>query len=221
MLIRQLFHIKQVGPVFKYIEKFVIIVDHLAAYESQTDPLYYTLKFIDGLRDDIKFVVVIQRPSYLDTAYVLVEMQDEVTEPLGRNEFRRPDYPFAVKNSFKQAHILPAPPSAMKIISPPQAERKQADVGKSRNVEDKMVALKLIADQGVSVKNVLRSMLGVTGVLLLSSCMSSKKCGNCFNCKKMMRIKDQFSLAHQGKKKCCMSICFSLLRLQLVEKALK
>jgi hypothetical protein len=31
-----------------------------------SDPLYYTLKFVDGLRDEVKAVVMLQRPSDLD-----------------------------------------------------------------------------------------------------------------------------------------------------------
>jgi hypothetical protein len=45
-------------------------VDQLAAYESTDNPLYYAMRFVDGLRDDIKLMVVIQRPT-LDTACAL------------------------------------------------------------------------------------------------------------------------------------------------------
>jgi hypothetical protein len=53
-LIRQLFHIRQSGSVTEYVDLFSSFVDHLAAYESQADPLYYIMHFVDGLRDDIK-----------------------------------------------------------------------------------------------------------------------------------------------------------------------
>lgn len=46
-------------------------------YEHTTDPLYYTLRFIDGLCDDIKFVIVVQRPSDLDTVCALALLQEE------------------------------------------------------------------------------------------------------------------------------------------------
>jgi hypothetical protein len=81
LLIRQLFHIKQVGSVADYIEKFASLMDQLATYESSTDPLHYTMKFIDGLCDDLKASVLIQRPSDLDTAYVLAQLQEEVSFP--------------------------------------------------------------------------------------------------------------------------------------------
>jgi hypothetical protein len=62
VLIRQLFHIKQIGYVAEYVEQFAQLVDQLSAYTSSTDPLYYTLQFIDGLRDDIKPIILVQRP---------------------------------------------------------------------------------------------------------------------------------------------------------------
>ena len=42
LLIRQLFHIKQLSTVTEYIERFYGLVDQLAAYESKFDQLYYT-----------------------------------------------------------------------------------------------------------------------------------------------------------------------------------
>ena len=59
ILIRQLFHIKQVGSVSEYIEQFSKLVDQLNAYESVTDSCYYTMRFIDGLKDEIKSVVLV------------------------------------------------------------------------------------------------------------------------------------------------------------------
>jgi hypothetical protein len=70
-LIRQLFHIRQNGSVSEYVEQFTTLVDELAAYESRTDPLYYTMRFIDGLKHDIKYVIMVQRPTYLDPACAL------------------------------------------------------------------------------------------------------------------------------------------------------
>lgn len=49
ILVRQLFHIKQTGSVTDYVEEFAELVDQLSAYTSTTDPLYYTLTFIDEL----------------------------------------------------------------------------------------------------------------------------------------------------------------------------
>lgn len=52
-------------------ERFSILVDHLFAYEANADPLYYMMRFIDGLRDDVKVVIMVQRPSTLDIVCAL------------------------------------------------------------------------------------------------------------------------------------------------------
>jgi hypothetical protein len=59
LLVRQLFHIKQTSTIEDYIERFAGLVDLLAAYESKPDPLHYTMRFIDGLREDLRAVVLI------------------------------------------------------------------------------------------------------------------------------------------------------------------
>jgi hypothetical protein len=76
-LIRQLFHIRQTGTATEYVEQFSILIDHLSAYEANTDPLYYMMRFIDGLHDDVKVVIVVQRPSTQDTMCALALVQEE------------------------------------------------------------------------------------------------------------------------------------------------
>jgi hypothetical protein len=89
ILVRQLFHIKQSGTVAEYVEEFSQLVDQLSSYTTTTDPLYYTLRFIDGLRDDIKFVVLVQRPADLDTACVLAALREEVGDPYKRRDYKK------------------------------------------------------------------------------------------------------------------------------------
>lgn len=76
-LLRQLFQIRQTGTVATYVEEFSQLIDKLNAYQTMSDPLYYTLKFVDGLRDDIKAVVMLQRPQDFDTAAVIAQLQEE------------------------------------------------------------------------------------------------------------------------------------------------
>lgn len=63
------------------------LMDQLFAYESVYDPLYFTTQFIDGLRDDIRVVVMGQRPGDLDTTCTIALLQEEVFEPTKRKEF--------------------------------------------------------------------------------------------------------------------------------------
>jgi hypothetical protein len=66
-------------------------VDLLVTYEHTTDPLYYTMRFIDGLRDDIKYVIPVQRPGDLDIACSLALLQ-EAAESSRRPESVRGDH---------------------------------------------------------------------------------------------------------------------------------
>jgi hypothetical protein len=47
------------------------------------------MKFIDGLHDDLKAFVLIQRPLDLDTAYVLAQLQEELALPSKKREFKK------------------------------------------------------------------------------------------------------------------------------------
>jgi hypothetical protein len=60
--------------VDEYIEEFIALVNQLKAYAKHPDPLYYTQRFIDGLCDDIKAVVLVHRPTSLDIACVLAQL---------------------------------------------------------------------------------------------------------------------------------------------------
>jgi hypothetical protein len=83
-LIRQLFHVHQTTTVAEYLSRFTQLADQLKAYNPKHDQLYFTMRFIDGLRPDIKSVVLLQRPKTLDTAATLALLQEEVTSPCGR-----------------------------------------------------------------------------------------------------------------------------------------
>jgi hypothetical protein len=60
-----------------YIDKFCELIDQLQAYSHNIDHVYYTTRFIDGLHDEIKHVILVQRPPNLDTACCLTLLQEE------------------------------------------------------------------------------------------------------------------------------------------------
>jgi hypothetical protein len=58
--------------VHEYIDQFSELVDQLLAYDhSVSDNRYYTVRFVDGMKNDIKYVVLVQHPCNLNTAYCL------------------------------------------------------------------------------------------------------------------------------------------------------
>jgi hypothetical protein len=58
-LIRQLFHIRQTSSVTAYVDQFSALVDQWTTYESEANPLYYATRFVDGLREEIRSMVMI------------------------------------------------------------------------------------------------------------------------------------------------------------------
>jgi hypothetical protein len=58
-LIRQLSHIKQVGSVQDYIDRFIELIDQLLTYEPAANQRYYTTRFVDGLKDEIKSIILV------------------------------------------------------------------------------------------------------------------------------------------------------------------
>jgi hypothetical protein len=89
LLIRQFYHIKQITSVVDYVEQFDILMHQLLAHENQLTSSMITARFIDGLKDEIKSVILIQRPSDLDTACSLALLQEDMLICTGRKEVWR------------------------------------------------------------------------------------------------------------------------------------
>ena len=62
LLLCQLFHIKHTSTISDYIKKFTDLFEQLKAYNANPDKFYFTTRFIDGLREDIRSVVLVARP---------------------------------------------------------------------------------------------------------------------------------------------------------------
>jgi len=142
LLIRQLFHIKQTGQVQEYADKFTSIVDGLIAYGKNTDPIYYAMKFVDGLRDDIRTVVHMQRPSTLDTAVVLALLQEEMLDTSRKKELRRPDQMQWGRLPPRAPPPLPTPPVRGERPDRPAAAAGGAEDRRGRGVDAKLNTLR-------------------------------------------------------------------------------
>lgn len=59
-LIRKMNRVRQTGTVYEYIEQFNILMHQLLAHSPTLDQEIFTTNFIDGLKDEIRVVVVIQ-----------------------------------------------------------------------------------------------------------------------------------------------------------------
>jgi hypothetical protein len=137
VLIRQLFNIRQTSSVADYVDHFSQLVDQLHAYCSNSDPLYNIMRFVDGLRDDIRFVVMVQCPQDLDTAFVLAQLQEEASDK--RRDTRRFDAPFSSKPASKSPLPLSLPPHS--DTSTRQNVPSPGGVTKGSSADDKVASL--------------------------------------------------------------------------------
>jgi hypothetical protein len=71
LLVRQLLHIRQTSLVSDYIARFTSLIDQLIEYNKGVDPVYFVTRFIDGLRPELRAVLLVQHPQTLDTACTL------------------------------------------------------------------------------------------------------------------------------------------------------
>jgi hypothetical protein len=129
LLIRQLFHIHQTTTVSNYVDRFTDLVEQLAAYTPNQDPIALTTSFIDGLRDDIRRVVMVARPANLDTACTHALLQEEASDQGSRQEYRTSaGSRFLKSTAIKGALPLPPPPRPVQSIQgearhPPESHK--------------------------------------------------------------------------------------------------
>lgn len=84
-------HAKQTGSVIDYISHFDNLMHQLLAHDPLVNPVLLTGKFVDGLREDIRAVVMLHRPNDLDTASSLAILQEEVLNGRSSKEYKKLD----------------------------------------------------------------------------------------------------------------------------------
>jgi len=136
-----MFSIHQTSTVQDYIDRFAGLIDQLVVYGRSTDPVFFAMRFVDGLRDDIRNTVHMQRPQTFDTASVLALLQEELQDPNWSKESRRPgSVPFG-KPQLKRAFPLPLPPRVDKTDRG-ATEPVPVEDRRPRGVDDKLHTLR-------------------------------------------------------------------------------
>ena len=77
LLVRQMLHIRQTSTASEYITRFTSLNDQLLAYNKAIDPVYFVTRFIDGLRPELRSILLVQLPKTLDTACTLALLSEE------------------------------------------------------------------------------------------------------------------------------------------------
>ncbi|CAD6273351.1 unnamed protein product [Miscanthus lutarioriparius] len=118
------------------------IRSELKAYNPNPDKLYFTTRFVDGLREDIRSVVMVARPQNLDTAYTLTLLQEEALDQGIHKEFKCSEAsPFARTATIKGALPLPLPPRRPQVVLDLVAEKRVPN--KSTSIDDKLSTLRI------------------------------------------------------------------------------
>lgn len=89
-------------------------MNHLVSYSDTTHPYYFLTRFVEGLRSDIRAVVMVQRPMDLDTAFSLALLQEEVTEAECISSPRQPEHRYIkipIRQHQTQFQAVPVTPS--------------------------------------------------------------------------------------------------------------
>jgi len=139
LILRQLCNIRQTSTVVEYVDQFSELVDQLKAYNPNPDKLYLVTRFVDGLRDDIRSVILVQRPPTLDAACTLALLQEEAGDQGKRRDFKKPEGAVAAK-FVRGALPYQAPLQRPQANAPTVDDKKQAARGVT--VDAKLAALR-------------------------------------------------------------------------------
>ncbi|XP_051209991.1 uncharacterized protein [Lolium perenne] len=136
------FHIKQHTTVSEYIERFDTLMHHMLAYKPDLDPTFFTTRFIDGLRNDLRATVLIQCPQDLDTAVSLALLQEEIGEDVDIVQYS------PKPSGFQRVNYKAQSPKSIEVSrdrtkTVVQAEdRRGTDAARATSTTQKLAALK-------------------------------------------------------------------------------
>lgn len=145
-LLHQLFHLRQTELVSEYTTKFNEIMHALLAHSTTWDPALFPSRFVDGLRDEIRAVVLVHNPKDLDTAISLAYLQEEALEISKRREPRSSDCGHCNRSHLRGAMPLPPPPGRPPPVSSASGEEARTtgpeSVRGASSVEERLTTLR-------------------------------------------------------------------------------
>jgi hypothetical protein len=119
-----------------YVTVFTKLVDQLKAYSQSTDPMFYTMRFIDGLRADIKAIVLVLRPKDLDIACTVAMLQEEAGSAAPLRSHRSVDWSSTPRSPAIPRMDLPLP------LPPPPPKHALTPPAPSSASDSKLAAIK-------------------------------------------------------------------------------
>lgn len=177
LLLRQMCNIRQTSSVSEYVDRFVELVDQLKSYNPNPDLLYFITRFIDGLRDDIRDVVIVQRPSTLDAACTLALLREEAGDQGRRRDFKKTDAMAFPKYTGKPSLCLHSSARVLPLLLMTRSLLTIGGCSSAPLLMRSWPPCAITAGRTVSVFAVARSGSRGTNAPLISSSMCYKRCG--------------------------------------------
>lgn len=128
-----------------FIERFDSIVHQILAHDPKFSTATITNHFIDGLKDDIRAVVLVHRPSNLDTASAIALLQEESSKDAPRKDFKRNEMGGSFKYSGRAGAVNYKDSAAYQAHNKGESStsqgRRGSDNAKNSYTEDKAATL--------------------------------------------------------------------------------
>jgi hypothetical protein len=96
---------------------------------------------VDGLRDDIKAVVMLQRPQDFDTAAVIAQLQEEAGLMLRKKDYRWHEVSGAAKSSTRQPAYQQLVSKETRQHGPNKVDEKPSGTRVSSSTDDRIASL--------------------------------------------------------------------------------
>lgn len=139
-LLRQHFRIHMTSSVVDYVDRYVALAEQLSAYHPKIDQRTLATRFVDGLADPIRQIVMMQRPSDLDNACSLALLQEEAQGTPRPKEVMKPKFYSHSKHQPPRTGLpLPLPPAAPVVVGEKRDEDRRP---RGPSVDDKLSTLR-------------------------------------------------------------------------------
>jgi hypothetical protein len=130
---KQLDNLRQTSSVTEYHAKFEQLAHSILLYNPNYDDTFLVVRFLSGLKEEIRAPIALHRPRDVDTASALALLQEEELESRRRSFTSKHDYKEHSKPSSKDFTVGEKFKAMMKREDPKKVQAKTA--------EDRMAAL--------------------------------------------------------------------------------
>jgi len=102
--LRQLDTLRQTGSVSEYLEKFEQLSHGILLYNPSYDDTYFVVRFLGGLKDDIRTAITLHQPKDVQSASTLALLQEEEIANGRKQGLSRVDHKDSGKHTSKPGY---------------------------------------------------------------------------------------------------------------------